>query len=91
MTAEQALTPIQHDGWKSRRAIGSAIAAGVIFIAACALLLVSGVWADSPFFSADNWLSALWIVAVILGVGWGLLSIDKVMELKKLGLTSAKP
>jgi len=75
--------PIAHDGWRSRRAIASSVAGLLVFVAATGLLLVSGHWTERPFFSAADWQGAVTTVGVILGVGWGLLSIDKWIEMKR--------
>ncbi len=84
---------IPHDGWKSRRAIASSVAAGAIFLTATALLLVSGKWSEVPFFPADYWVKALWVEGGILAVGWGLMTVDKGIEVIKLikGVNGKKP
>jgi hypothetical protein len=78
--------PPSHDGWKSRRAIASSLAAGIILVAATILLLVSGLRGGdaAQFFHQDTWIEALWVVATVLGVGWGCMTIDKAIELLRL-------
>ena len=84
--AGQAPTPVEplpHDGWRSRRAVASSVAAGAIFSASTGMLVTAGL-KGMVFFSADHWLTSLWAVAGVLAVGWGLMTIDKAIEVVKL-------
>ena len=79
-------TPIPHDGKHSRRWIGSSIAASFVFLVATGLLLFSGHWAEKPFFDQAYWIKSLWVCCGILAFGWGLMTVDKAIEMLRMVL-----
>jgi hypothetical protein len=80
---EQLSQPIKHDGYRSRRFLASSLFALLILSAATWLSYKSGS-SGGAWFTADHWISTVWVVCAILAFGWGLMTVDKAIELIKL-------
>lgn len=74
--------PLPHDGWRSRKAITGCIAGLLVFIAATIMVVWSGRYSEGQaWFAADYWVKSVWVAMAMWGFAFGLLTVDKVLEL----------
>lgn len=83
---EEPKKPLPHDGWRSRKAITGCAAGLLVFFAATIMAVWSGRFSAVPWFEADYWVKSVWVAMAMWGFAFGLLTIDKVLELIRIVL-----